>query len=636
MMGLFSRKQTPESEPRTADADVQQTQPRGAETAAAGQQLPESGPLRSLVDGLLVDGAERAKLTLVQRGSTMSYQSERAAADGSPETDSGVVDQASPLFDDVAALYTESMNSSTGAWQTVVITAAAPEADGRSVTVDYDFPAAEHRTEQYRVAGGSAQAGAAQSGAAQDGEAQPASGAATSPRSADSAQADPAAQGPLGDSSQGGARTGATAAGVGAGAGAGAGAAAAAGGRDQSAPLGQDQAGTAEPAAEQRDLGAESREDRRRESEALSREPQAVQDTEARTPEARTQEARPAEARTADARGTEAAASATSGAEARPAEAEQRSVGAGVAGAAAGAGAAGVVAGSEQRRVPEGQLTDNGTVDNLAPRQQGQEPIEVDHEVQESVARTAGHQSAAGSGTGEQHAGTSAALQAQGEQIPAHVDHDEWRDDSGARRSPAAAPTGAAAAHSVSSRDGSGAPTVASGADVAPSYRAAEQAAGGEDLAQGNKVLSQKDIARRVAGAQKRLFGADGSARDVSTVLIRVRTLGTYYDALTHVRQGGFWDQRSTFDLIPEEDLQVQALKQDSYVEGEGAPLAIMFRFRPGIPPEVSFDYDDEEAFVRYENRLPSQNYVEELRMYPRTGANIPQHVNDALQDWNY
>ncbi len=604
-MGLFSRKQTPESEPRTADADVQQTQPRGAETAAAGQQLPESGPLRSLVDGLLVDGAERAKLTLVQRGSTMSYQSERAAADGSPETDSGVVDQASPLFDDVAALYTESMNSSTGAWQTVVITAAAPEADGRSVTVDYDFPAAEHRTEQYRVASGSA-------------------------------QADPAAQGPLGDSSQGGARTGAIAAGVGAGAGAGAGAAAAAGGRDQSAPLGQDQAGTAEPAAEQRDLGAESREDRRRDSEALSREPQAVQDTEARTPEARTQEARLAEARTADARGTEAAASETSGAEARPVEAEQRSAGAGVAGAAAGAGAAGVVAGSEQRRVPEGQLTDNGTVDNLAPRQQGQEPIEVDHEVQESVARTAGHQSAAGSGTSEQHAGTSAASQAQGEQIPAHVDHDEWRDDSGARRSPAAAPTGAAAAHSVSSRDGSGAPTVASGADVAPSYRAAEQAAGGEDLAQGNKVLSQKDIARRVAGAQKRLFGADGSARDVSTVLIRVRTLGTYYDALTHVRQGGFWDQRSTFDLIPEEDLQVQALKQDSYVEGEGAPLAIMFRFRPGIPPEVSFDYDDEEAFVRYENRLPSQNYVEELRMYPRTGANIPQHVNDALQDWNY
>jgi hypothetical protein len=61
-----------------------------------------------------------------------------------------------------------------------------------------------------------------------------------------------------------------------------------------------------------------------------------------------------------------------------------------------------------------------------------------------------------------------------------------------------------------------------------------------------------------------------------------------------------------------------------------------MFRFRPGIPPEVSFDYADEEAFVRYEDRLPAQNYLEELRMYPRTGAHIPQHMNEALQDWNY
>ena len=52
--------------------------------------------------------------------------------------------------------------------------------------------------------------------------------------------------------------------------------------------------------------------------------------------------------------------------------------------------------------------------------------------------------------------------------------------------------------------------------------------------------------------------------------------------------------------------------------------------------PGTFFDYDDEEAFVRYDNRLPSQNYVEELRMYPRTGSNIPEHVNDALQDWNY
>lgn len=610
-MGLFSRKQTPETEPRTADADVQQTQPGQAEAAASGQQLPESGPLRSLVDGLLVDGAERAKLTLVQRGSTMSYQSERAAAGGSPETDSGVVDQASPLFDDVAALYTESMNSSTGAWQTVVITAAAPEADGRCVTVDYDFPAAERRTEQYRLAGGSARTGSAASGET----------AASAP-SPDSAQTDPAARGPLGDSAQDGTRTGATATA--------AGAAAAVGSRDESAPAAQDRAEAAGSADRQADLSAESRDERRRESEALAQEPEAARSTESQAERNRAAEA-------------QAAGSAAPAAEAQTAGSEQRSAGAGVAGATAGAavgaGAAGVAAGgAEDQRVPEGQLTQDGTVDNLAPREQGQEPIEVDREVQESVARTAGHQSAAGSGTGEQVAGVSGAesSQADGEQVPSHVDHDEWRDDRSAQRSTAAAPTGAAAAQSVSGADGAGAPTIASGADVAPSYRAAEQASGGEDLAQGNKVLAQKEIARRVAGAQKRLFGADGSARDVSTVLIRVRTLGTYYDALTHVRQGGFWDQRSTFDLIPEEDLQVQALKQDSYVEGEGAPLAIMFRFRPGIPPEVSFDYDDEEAFVRYENRLPSQNYVEELRMYPRTGANIPQHMNDALQDWNY
>lgn len=119
-------------------------------------------------------------------------------------------------------------------------------------------------------------------------------------------------------------------------------------------------------------------------------------------------------------------------------------------------------------------------------------------------------------------------------------------------------------------------------------------------------------------------------------MLIRVRALGTYYDALTHVRLNGFWDQRPTFELVPEELLKVQELKDDSYVEGSGAPLAMMFRFRPGVPPEVTFDYSDEEAFVRYEQRLPGQNYLEELRMYPRTGSNIPEHVNEALQDWNY
>lgn len=629
-MGLFSRKQTPESAPRAAEPDVQETQQASAPQPSGREQLPAQGPLRSLVDGLLVDGAQRAKLTLVQRGSTMSYQTERAVADGAPETDSGVVDQASPLFDDVAALYTESMNSSTGAWQTVVISAGAEDAGSRPVTVDYDYPSAEHRTEEYEI-GRRGTSSAERTAQAPAGDER----ASSADRPRDARQA---------DSGSGVGTAAGTAAGAGAGA---ATVSGGSGSRDQ------------EDRVRVVDAGTEGA-DRRESGQAQTASSQTASSQAA--PARADQPSDDADAARRDDRQDDRARSEADRTESnRPEEGGDRSSAA-AAGAGAGAGTA-ALAGSgiddraarsdQDERVPEGQLTEDGTVDNLAPRQQGQEPIEVDHEVQESVARTAGHQSTAGSGTGEQVAGEQGSA-AQGsaqrttgeqgsaqqprvgeDQVPSHVDHDEWRDDRGAQRT-AAAPTGAAAARSASTPDEAGAPTMASGADVAPSYRAAEQAGGGEDLAQGNKVLSQKDIARRVAGAQKRLFGADGSARDVSTVLIRVRTLGTYYDALTHVRQGGFWDQRSTFDLIPEEDLQVQALKQDSYVEGEGAPLAIMFRFRPGIPPEVSFDYDDEEAFVRYENRLPSQNYVEELRMYPRTGANIPQHVNDALQDWNY
>ena len=186
--------------------------------------------------------------------------------------------------------------------------------------------------------------------------------------------------------------------------------------------------------------------------------------------------------------------------------------------------------------------------------------------------------------------------------------------------------------------DPAGAPQVATATDVSPSYRAPapEQDVDPDALATGNLALTVGDVTARLADAQRHLFGPEGTAREVSTVLIRVRALGTYYDALTHVRLNGFWDQRPTFDLVPEDQLKVQELKDDSYVEGSGAPLAMMFRFRPGVPPEVAFDYSDEEAFVRYEQRLPGQNYLEELRMYPRTGSNIPQHVNDALQDWNY
>lgn len=180
-------------------------------------------------------------------------------------------------------------------------------------------------------------------------------------------------------------------------------------------------------------------------------------------------------------------------------------------------------------------------------------------------------------------------------------------------------------------------PEAASGVDVAPSF----SATGGTfskpsttNFAEGNLVLTEAEVVNRLAGVQKALFGENGSARDVSTVLIRIRTLGSYYDALTHVRQGGFWDQKRTFDLIPEDELNVLQLKADSYKEGFGSPLAMSIRLTPGIPPQVKFDYQNEGAFAKYSDELPAQQYVEELRMFPRTGANIPDHMNRALASW--
>ncbi|MCP3426808.1 hypothetical protein NBM05_12540 [Rothia sp. AR01] len=148
-------------------------------------------------------------------------------------------------------------------------------------------------------------------------------------------------------------------------------------------------------------------------------------------------------------------------------------------------------------------------------------------------------------------------------------------------------------------------------------------------------MLTESAVLQRLGEAQNALFGPGGTARDVSTVLIRVRALGSYYDALTHVRRDGAWDQRGTFELVPEEALHILDLKSDSYLEGSGSPLAIMFRFTPGVPPQVSFDYQDEESFVKYRDRLPAQQYIEELRLFPRTGVNIPEHMNEALTQWS-
>ena len=220
--------------------------------------------------------------------------------------------------------------------------------------------------------------------------------------------------------------------------------------------------------------------------------------------------------------------------------------------------------------------------------------------------------------------------QPSGQPIPSVIDEPEWHEGADARTLRSEAPM-------PSESLPESAPSIADHADVAPSYAGVsseDQRPSSSRLAPGNLVLTEAEVLQRLTEAQQALFGAEGTARDVSTVLIRVRALGSYYDALTHVRRNGFWDQRTTFDLVPEQLLHIHELKADSYQEGEGAPVAMMFRFTPGIPPQVSFSYEDEEAFVKYKDRLPAQQYIEELRMFPRTGANIPDHMNDALTQW--
>ncbi|MDO4898439.1 MAG: hypothetical protein Q3965_03925 [Rothia sp. (in: high G+C Gram-positive bacteria)] len=214
--------------------------------------------------------------------------------------------------------------------------------------------------------------------------------------------------------------------------------------------------------------------------------------------------------------------------------------------------------------------------------------------------------------------------------LPAHLDDAVFGDDTEDVTSAPVA-EGAAAAAPLD------APTAGTNVDISPSFASPTIAAPSEtQLAEGNLVLSEAEVVSRFTPAYETLFGQNGTARDVSTVLIRVRTLGSYYDALTHVRRNGFWEQVRTFDLIPEETLAVLQLKADSYKEGSGSPLAMNIRFTPGVPVQASFDYNNEEAFVTYPERLPAQQYVEELRMFPRTGANISAPMNEALAAWTF
>ncbi|MFC3480018.1 hypothetical protein [Kocuria carniphila] len=579
----------------------QGTEAHGTDT----QQLPESGPLRNLVDILLSRGADRARLTLVQSGNVMTHQTRQAHGEAQDEVENGTVDQGSPLFDDVADLYTQAMNTPVGPWRQLDLT-VTPEQNGqRMVTVDYAFPSGQSRKESYVQ-------GRALSGHGTD--------RADDVRTGDARTTDVRAD----EGRTHGDSTSSAGAGL-----AGAGLGAAAGGGVASGLNRDDN--------DRRTADSDRADDVRTGTDA--RDTDNVGSTEV-----------------SDERYTEASVSDRDGIQDRS-ETDIESVR--------------VVDGTDAYPVANGQIVTKGDPDPIVITADDQSDRDQSHP--EDSFRAAAAQNGERNDTllaeDSQRADSDAAYGESadrdardsvldGREAETHADdqRDSLRDDRDDRNdrgdlpehvdesefggfsepeSPVA-PTGAGAAALAADADPSDAPQMAQSTDVAPSYTAPSEQPSGDSPATGNLVLTLSDVQSRLNEAQRHLFGEGGTARDVSTVLIRVRALGTYYDALTHVRLNGFWDQRGTFDLVPENLLKVQELKDDSYVEGSGAPLAMMFRFRPGVPPEVSFDYSDEEAFVRYEQRLPGQNYLEELRMFPRTGSNIPQHMNDALQDWNY
>lgn len=168
-----------------------------------------------------------------------------------------------------------------------------------------------------------------------------------------------------------------------------------------------------------------------------------------------------------------------------------------------------------------------------------------------------------------------------------------------------------------------------------PAHQAHSSVLAGDALAEGNLVLTDAKVIEHLAPVTEALFGENGSTKDATTVLIRVRSVGSYYDVLTHVRRNGFWEQVRTFELVSEEDLGIPTLKADSYSEGEGSPLAMSLTFTPGVPVQSAFDYSNEQAFVRYPRQLEADRYVEELRMFPRLGAKIPAHMANALTHWS-
>ncbi|WP_270254563.1 hypothetical protein [Kocuria marina] len=573
-----------------APQQAQENAPRRPDPNAVA--LPESGALRNLVELLLSRGADRARLTLVQSGNIMTHQTRQAVGDAQDEVENGTVDQGSPLFDDVADLYTQAMNTPVGPWRQLDLIAANPHDGQREITVTYDFPNGESRTEQYVHGDAPAEAsqqapvgGAPVADGAPAEDSRPAAGtvpADTAPADDDAVRVVPE-HGPSEPAEDGEVLTAGHAAPV-----------VAEGTVPAPAAVHEpEQPELVEPAAPVAQDEQHEESEQLRQSEQLDQQGQFEERNPAldAEPVALTPEDRP--------EGTDAI---------------------------------------QERATKTDESFETAPAQDAAEYEPADQDLsdeqhEAAHDVHsDSAAQAVGAGVVGMSTADETELGARNTTEASGpEDLPAHVDESEFGTEPAENLVPAASAQD-------TEDDPASAPQVALATDVAPSYRGAEPEQGldPDALAPGNLALTTGDVVSRLADAQRHLFDSEGTARDVSTVLIRVRALGTYYDALTHVRLNGFWDQRPTFELVPEDLLKVQELKDDSYVEGSGAPLAMMFRFRPGVPPEVTFDYSDEEAFVRYEQRLPGQNYLEELRMYPRTGSNIPEHVNEALQDWNY
>lgn len=590
------RKNSDDDAVRRSDDELNGTERQDEDTAGSEVRALPDRPELPTTNGLpdivkMMESDRVATLQLNQRGNEMT-----AVMDPSEKPErKTTVDTQSPWFDAVAKLYTAAQASENGPWRRAEIMISSVREGRRSVEVEYTYPNSDEQVrEAYTQTLPTTLSRGGESDASGSGEA---SGSTSASKAGT-----------------------ATASGAVAGGAAGAAAGTAASGPKQGASTSTDQErdealDAVADDAEARKSGA-TNESGRDDGNAVLGTPEDAGSSKdsVDSNDSRTQVVSGTEKSRAvtDAPSTEAGASneadsattssfseanAKGGQPADKSSKDATSGGAAVGGAAAGGVAAGAVAG--------GAAASAGSGTNKS-----------------SAAPSEDSAAAAPGQSGTQDAS---------EPVPDVVEDSQWDGEDGRSDSASSSNVAADLPDSV--------PSTADQTDVAPSYSSSEQTGPQKpsttQLAPGNLVLTEADVLKRIGEAQKTLFGPNGTARDVSTVLIRVRALGSYYDALTHVRRNGFWDQRKTFDLIPEEALHILELKSDSYQEGAGSPIAMMFRFTPGVPPQVSFSYEDEESFVKYKDRLPAQQYIEELRMFPRTGANIPEHMTDALTQWS-